>query len=85
MDTLFNRYDYLSDFKLLKEYLHVFSVTIPTLYKQYSELLEKGGVQFMVFGIDSAFNDCIDGYIFVDLQKFKPKKDKGILPMPFEL
>ena len=41
---------------------------------QIKYMLEEGGVQFMAFGIDSAFNDCIDGYIFVDLQKLKPAK-----------
>jgi hypothetical protein len=33
---------------------------IPPLYKQYSELCEPGGVQFIDFGSDPAFNNCVD-------------------------
>jgi hypothetical protein len=37
-------------------------------------LCEEGGVEFMDFGIDTEFNNCIDGYILVDIRKIKEVK-----------
>ncbi|MGD9655880.1 MAG: lysophospholipid acyltransferase family protein [Sulfuricurvum sp.] len=71
---LFSGEDYAEDFRRLKDYLKAFDVSVPTLYKQYSELCEEGGVQFMDFGIDTDFNSCIDGYILVDIRKIKESK-----------
>lgn len=72
--TLFVGDDYAEDFKRLKDYLKSFDVSVPTLYKQYSELCEEGGVEFMDFGIDTDFNNCIDGYILVNVGKIKEAK-----------
>jgi hypothetical protein len=47
---------------------------VPTLYKQYGELCQPHGVQFLAFGIDAAFADCLDGLVLVDLEKLKDKK-----------
>lgn len=66
--------DIKEDFRRLKSILSNMGVSIPTLYKQYSELCEPGGVQFLDFGIDSEFADCIDGLVLVDVHKIKPKK-----------
>jgi len=66
--------DYDRDFRQLKDYLKSFEVSIPTLYKQYTELCETSGVQFMDFGIDVDFNNCIDGYILVEIAKIKEAK-----------
>jgi hypothetical protein len=33
------------------------------LYKQYSEVCEPGGVQFIDFGSDPDFNNCVDGLV----------------------
>ncbi|MFA5216718.1 lysophospholipid acyltransferase family protein [Sulfuricurvum sp.] len=71
---LFSGEDYNEDFKRLKDYLKTFDASIPTLYKQYCELCEEGGVEFMDFGIDTEFNNCIDGYILVDIRKIKEAK-----------
>ena len=57
--ALFCGNDYAEDFRRLKEYLRAFNVTVPTLYKQYTELCEAGGITFMDFGIDAEFNNCI--------------------------
>lgn len=73
-EELFDGDDYSEDFKRLKDYLKSFDVSIPTLYKQYSELCEDGGVEFMDFGIDADFNNCIDGYILVTISKIKEAK-----------
>ncbi len=75
-ESLFCGVDYLADQKALKCELALNGFTIPTLYKQYTEVCDEGGVQFMDFGYDKAFNDCIDGFIVVDLQKLKESKRK---------
>jgi len=71
---MFDGNDYKKDLTTLKEYLKNFDVTIPTLYKQYSDLCEEGGVSFSDFGLDDDFAACIDGYIMVDIDKVKSKK-----------
>ena len=58
----------------LKERLEYIGVKIPTLFKQYSELCQPGGVKFCGFSIDPGFNHCVDGFIVVDLEKVKEKK-----------
>ena len=74
--TFFKGDDYQEDFKRLKNYLKSFDVSVPTLYKQYTELCEDGGVEFIDFGIDVEFNNCIDGYILVDIRQIKEEKRK---------
>ena len=58
----------------LKHLLANIGVTVPTLYKQYSELCEPGGVKFLSFNIDPDFNDCIDGLVLTDVTMLKEKK-----------
>lgn len=71
---LFNTGHYAGDFRLLKEQLQQMGLAVPTLYKQYTELCEEGGVQFLDFNIDPAFANCIDGLVVVDLQQVKPSR-----------
>ncbi|MGO3909921.1 lysophospholipid acyltransferase family protein [Huaxiibacter chinensis] len=59
--------DYTDDLTRLKSLLGNLGCGIPPLYKQYSELCEPGGVQFIDFGSDPAFNHCVDGLVLVDL------------------
>ena len=68
--------DYNKDFKKMKSILNDIGVAVPTLYKQYSELCEEGGIKFCGFNIDPDFSDCIDGFIIVDVQKVKPAQQK---------
>ena len=51
-------------------------VSVPTLYKQYSDIAEEGGVKFLGFNVDKEFSDCIDGFILVNVEKIKdgPRK-----------
>lgn len=72
--------DYKEDFVTLKHLLANMGVAVPTLYKQYTEVCEPGGVQFLGFGVDPDFNDCIDGLILVDLMQLKAKKRERYLP-----
>ncbi|NWF66805.1 MAG: lysophospholipid acyltransferase family protein [Campylobacterales bacterium] len=64
------------DFAKLKKSLSHFGLSVPTLYKQYSELCEDGGVKFLDFGVDKDFSNCIDGFILVDVSKIKVIKRK---------
>lgn len=65
---------YEEDFIDVKEQLACMNSAIPTLYKQYSDLCEEGGVKFLDFNIDPEFNHCVDGFILVDISKIKEKK-----------
>jgi putative hemolysin len=78
-ESIFTRNDYEEDLAVLKNELQVRGYAIPTLYKQYSDLCENGGVEFMDFGIDRAFDNCVDGFILVDTQKLKQNKRKRYL------
>ncbi|MDI9347834.1 MAG: lysophospholipid acyltransferase family protein [Methylacidiphilales bacterium] len=49
---------------------------IPTLFKQYSELVEDGGVAFVSFGIDPDFTNCIDGLMLLRCDYLKQDKLK---------
>lgn len=66
--------DYLFDQRVLKQELGYMGFTIPTLYKQYADICEEGGVEFFDFGYDKDFNYCIDGFILVDIMKMKESK-----------
>lgn len=80
LQNSFSGNDYKEDFTTLKHLLANMGASIPTLYKQYTELCEPGGVQFLGFGVDPDFNDCIDGLILVDLEKLKAKKRARYMP-----
>jgi putative hemolysin len=60
----------------LKYTLKNMNVSLPTLYKQYAEVCEDGGVRFAAFNIDPDFQNCIDGLVIVDMTMLKPKKRK---------
>lgn len=70
---------YEEDFADLKSYLASMGCQVPTLYKQYSELCEKGGVQFLAFGVDPDFSNAIDGLVLVDVQQLRAKKRRRYL------
>jgi hypothetical protein len=53
---------------------------LPTLYKQYAEICEGGGVSFSAFNIDPDFQNCIDGLVIVDIAKLKARKKARYMP-----
>ncbi len=63
--------NYREDLRRLKRLLNNLGTAIPPLYKKYSELCETGGVQFIDFGSDPDFNNCIDGLVLVDVSQLK--------------
>ncbi|WP_020682465.1 GNAT family N-acyltransferase [Marinobacterium rhizophilum] len=79
LTQLFSGTDYTADFRVLKEQLEFMGVSVPTLYKQYSDVCEAGGVRFLDFGIDADFNYCVDGLVLVDLDYLKPRKRERYL------
>ncbi len=74
LKTTFTGDNYKQDFSQLKSLLANMGCSIPTLYKQYTELCEPGGVEFLDFGIDPDFAGCVDGLVLVDLHKIKERK-----------
>lgn len=71
--------DYKQRFQLLRKLLKVDRVNVPTLYKQYSEMYEPGGVQLLAFTINKGFGDAIDGLIVADTHKVKEHKKQRYL------
>lgn len=78
-EELFCMNDYEQDMIVLKANLQQRGFAVPTLYKQYADLCEVGGVKFMDFGVDAEFQNAIDGFIVVDIDKLKAAKRKRYL------
>lgn len=72
--SLFKGSDYKEDFATLKEQLSLMDLSVPTLYKQYTELCEEGGILFLDYNIDKEFANCVDSFILVDITKIKEAK-----------
>lgn len=71
--------DIRKDFNILRNHLKFYNISVPTLYKHYTDLCEKEGVSFIDYNVDKDFNDCIDSFILVDIEKIKPNKKKRYL------
>lgn len=71
--------DYPQDLIHLKSLLSAMGASIPTLYKQYTELCTLGGVVFLDFNVDHDFGNCVDGLVIVDIHQLKPAKRKRYL------
>jgi len=69
----FSGKDYKYDFMHLKSSLKHMGCSVPTLYKQYTEICEPDGVYFLGFNIAPDFANCVDGLVVVDLTRLKDK------------
>ncbi len=58
----------------LKHHLDALGVSMPVLYRQYVDLVDSDGVQFLDFGEDPGFSGCVDGLVMLDLANLKPAK-----------
>jgi putative hemolysin len=58
----------------LKHHLDALGVSLPVLYRQYVDLVDAEGVQFLGFGEDPGFSGCVDGLVMLDLANLKPAK-----------
>lgn len=66
--------DYKLAYTLLREKMETFGVKVPVLYKQYVELCQPGGCEFLGFNIDPKFANCVDALILVHIDTIKEKK-----------
>lgn len=69
-----NEPDYKTAFTILRDRLDKLGVRVPTLYKQYVEVCEPGGCEFLGFNVDEQFANCIDAMILVHIDAIKEKK-----------
>ncbi len=74
LESIFEGLDKKEAFSILREQLAYYGVSVPTLYKQYAELCEEGGISFMGYNIDKDFGNCVDSFILVEIDKIKEKK-----------
>ncbi|MFT5836044.1 MAG: putative hemolysin [Sulfurimonas sp.] len=72
----FSNVEYKENFKNLKKSLGVMGTSVPTMYKQYSDLCEEGGIKFCAYNIDPDFSNCVDSLILVDISKIKLQQRK---------
>ncbi|MBE0362656.1 hypothetical protein PULV_a0192 [Pseudoalteromonas ulvae UL12] len=79
LSAVFEGNDAKADFVTLKHMLANMGVQVPTLLKQYADLCDDAGVQFLSFSVDPDFNYCIDGLVMVDLTQLKAQKIKRYL------
>ena len=79
MQEFFSFNDFRKEFILLKNRLKLLGFSIPTLYKQYSDLCAPGGVQFLSFNVDPVFQNCVDAFILIDLTMIKDSKKERYL------
>ncbi|MDQ6967784.1 MAG: lysophospholipid acyltransferase family protein [Mariprofundaceae bacterium] len=73
LEQHFTGQNYKEDFTHLKATLKHMGCSVPTLYKQYTEMCQEDGVHFLDFNIDPDFANCIDGLVVVDLTRLKNK------------
>ena len=69
-----NEVEYKQAYVRFKEKMDTLGVKIPVLYKQYVELCEPGGCEFLGFNIDPKFSNCVDALILVHIDAIKQKK-----------
>lgn len=74
--TLFTGKSYDENLRILKNTLRLYNISIPPLYKHYTDLCMKGGTRFLGFSVDTAFGNCIDGLILLDIDMIKEGKRK---------
>lgn len=79
LEHLFDAKTYDADLKTLKHQLNNMGASIPTLFKQYVELCDEGGVQFIDFGKDPDFANAVDGLVLLDLAYLNDSKRKRYL------
>lgn len=79
-EEIFKGDNYKKDFSILKNWLANQNLRVPTLYKQYFDVCEQGGVKLCDFSIDPAFSNCVDALVIADLNHLKAKKRQRYMP-----
>lgn len=85
LQKIFPGKDRKQEFAELKSRLRHMNVTVPTLFKQYGELCEPGGVILCDFGLDLGFSNALDGFVMVDTWKLVPTKRERYIQTPSPL
>ncbi len=65
--------------QVLRRQLDALGARLPMLYKQYVDVCEPGGVEFLAFGVDPGFGDSVDGLIRLDLTRVRPARRQRYL------
>ena len=71
--------DFQTDLTTVQSALAAQNLTIPLLFKHYSQTTSKDGVSFSAFNVDPAFGDCVDAFVMADLTRLLPKKKRRYL------
>ena len=71
--------DSQTDLTTLQAMLKAQDLTIPLLFKHYSQATSMDGVSFSAFNVDPAFGDCVDAFVIADLTQLLPKKKRRYL------
>lgn len=71
VDQVLDSDNYKEDFRKMKKALIEQKLSVPVLYRRYSEMAEYGGAHFYAFTVNETFNDAIDSLIVVDLEKVR--------------
>ncbi len=71
--------DFQTDLTTVQSALAAQNLTIPLLFKHYSQATSKDGVSFSAFNVDPAFGDCVDAFVIADLTRLLPKKKRRYL------
>jgi hypothetical protein len=71
--------DFQTDLRTLQSALAAQNLTIPLLFKHYSQATSRDGVSFSAFNVDPAFGDCVDAFVIADLTRLLPKKKRRYL------
>ena len=71
--------DFQTDLTTLQSALAAQDLTIPLLFKHYSQATSKDGVSFSAFNVDPAFSNCVDAFVIADLTRLLPKKKRRYL------
>ena len=71
--------DSQTDLTTLQAMLKAQDLTIPLLFKHYSQATSIEGVSFSAFNVDPAFGDCVDAFVIADLTRLLPKKKRRYL------
>lgn len=66
--------DYATCFKRLNTHLEAINEKLPMLFKQYVDLCEDKGCQFIDFNIAPDFNNCIGSLMMLEIAKIKKSK-----------
>ena len=73
LSTLLNGNDFEEDYRILKGLLKNYGYAVPVLFRQYSMLVQFGGMKMVDFCVDRSFN-TVDGLILIDIERMEPRK-----------